>query len=78
MTLGLFPRWQNIPQHTRIEAQRFAILRDRFRALALCFERSAQPFARIGMKWPITALRGAADVFGQQALGAGQVAPFKK
>jgi hypothetical protein len=61
-----------------IEAQRFAILRDRFGALALRFERSAQPFERIGTIGPIAALRRRADVVRQEAFGTGEIRALKK
>src|SRR5260370_38870581 len=61
-----------------IKAQRFAILRDRFGALALRFERSAQPFERIGTKGPIAALRRSADIVSQETLRAGEIRVLEK
>jgi len=61
-----------------IEAQRFAILRDRFGALALRFERSAQPFERISTKGPIAALRRRADIVSQETLGSGEIRVLEK
>src|SRR5258708_23853372 len=61
-----------------IEAQRFAISRDRFGALALCFERSTQPFERIGTKGPIAALRRGADIASQETLRFGEIRVLEK
>src|SRR5258708_36635167 len=61
-----------------IEAQRFAILRDRFGALALRFKRSTQPFESIGTKGPIAALRRGADIASQETLRFGEIRVLEK